>query len=303
MSQSERPLALRRSALFAPGSNARALGKLHHLDCDVAILDLEDAVTPWAKSEARQAVQSWLRERSPDGPEVVVRINALGTEWGALDLQAMIAARPDAILLPKVESPAEILALAQQLPPEPTATSLRIWAMLETAKGVLQAPCIASCHARLECLVIGPNDLAHSLGVPLEPSRAALLTCLQWCVLAARANGLCILDGVPVTLHDPMALLAECQQARSWGFDGKTLVHPNQLDVCNTVFAPTELEQQRARTVILAHAKARDERREVTVVDGRIIEQLHVRDAERCLAMAALAAKRAHQDPSSSGNG
>lgn len=268
-----------RSVLYIPASRERALEKARELAADAIIFDLEDAVSPEEKVRARELLASVL-DRADYGPRArIVRINGLGTEWFAGDLAAF-GAHPgvDAVLVPKVNSGADLDAVAGQM-------KAPLWAMLETAKGCLNAGTIAA-HPRLEGMVMGTNDLAKELGARFRSDRLPLMAGLGACVLAARAEGRVIVDGVFNAFKDEAGLRAECEQGRDMGFDGKTLIHPAQLVVANEVFAPSEAEVALARRQIAAFAEARARGEGVAVVDGKIVENLHVATAEALIGKA-----------------
>jgi citrate lyase subunit beta / citryl-CoA lyase len=282
----------RRSALYVPASNARALEKARALPADVLLLDLEDAVAPAAKEEARRCAVAALAHGGFGHRELVLRVNGGGTPWGAADLAAAARARADAVLLPKVESAeavrdAERALVAAGAPPE-----LALWCMIETPRGVLAAAAIAAASPRLACLVAGTSDLVKELGARPTPGRAEVLASLQLMLLAARAEGLCALDGVQLDLADDAGLDAACRQGRELGFDGKTLVHPRQLAAANRHFAPDPAEVEEARRIVAAHAEAEARGQGVAVLDGRVVEALHVAAARRRLALAEAIAAR-----------
>jgi (3S)-malyl-CoA thioesterase len=269
-----------RSVLYIPASNARALEKARDLAADAIIFDLEDAVAPAEKARARDLLDEELR-REDFGPRYrIVRINGLDTRWGAEDL-AMFGrhGEVDAVLVPKVNGSVELEAVA-------AGCDRPLWAMLETAKGCLNAGAIAA-HPRLEGLVMGTNDLGRELGVRHRADRLPLMAALGMAVLAARAEGRVILDGVYNAFRDEAGLRLECEQGRDMGFDGKTLIHPAQVPVANEVFAPSPDEVHLARRQIEAFAEARAKGAGVAVVDGRIVENLHIVTAEALLAKAA----------------
>ena len=265
-----------RSALYIPGSKPRALEKARTLATDAILFDLEDAVAPDAKAEARDTLTAALAEGGYGARRRIVRINGLDTEWGRADAEAVARMDCDAVLLPKVDGPGDLDALADLLP------DLPIWAMMETPRGVLNAEAIAD-HPRLEGFVMGTNDLAKDLG---SRSRAALTTALQHCLLAARAAGIVALDGVYNAFKDEDGLRAECEEGRDMGFDGKTLIHPAQLAIANAIFGPSEAEIDLARRQIAAFEAAESEGQGVAVLDGRIVENLHVVTARATLAKA-----------------
>lgn len=273
--------------LFMPGSNARALEKARTLPADALILDLEDAVAPEAKAEARAGVLAAVRAGGYGRREVIVRVNGPGTPWGADDLAAVAQAGVDAVLLPKVESADTVAAAAAALGP-----AAAVWCMLETPRGILNAPSIAAASG-VGALVMGTSDLTKDLHARPTRDRLPLLTSLQLCVLAARAAGITALDGVHLDLDDENGFAAACRQAADLGFDGKTLIHPRQVATANQVFGPAESDVDWARRVIAAHADAVARGRGVVVLDGRLIENLHVDDARRVLALADAIAARA----------
>ncbi|WP_163509250.1 HpcH/HpaI aldolase/citrate lyase family protein [Fodinicola acaciae] len=272
----------RRSVLYMPGANERALEKAKTLPADALILDLEDAVAPDAKEEARKRVCAAASSGDYGSREIAIRVNAADTEWHADDIAAAVAAEPDAILVPKVNSADAVRTLARSLGSARTA----LWAMVETPEAMLNASAIASASERLTVLVMGTNDLANELHAEHVPGRAPLLTGLSLCLLAARAAGKVILDGVYNDVKDADGFAAECQQGREFGFDGKTLIHPSQIEPCNRIFAPSDAEVEKSRRIIEAFAEAQAAGRGVVTVDGRMIENLHVRNAERILALA-----------------
>jgi citrate lyase subunit beta/citryl-CoA lyase len=282
----------RRSVLYMPGSNARALEKGRTLPADGLILDLEDAVAPSAKEEARGLVVSALAAGGFDGREVAVRVNGPGTPWGADDLAAVARSGADAVLLPKVESAADVRAAELALDAGGAPPALRLWCMIETPRGVLAAAEIAAATPRLACLVAGTSDLVKDLRARHTPGRAEVLTSLSLIILAARANGLAALDGVHLDLADDAGLEAACRQGRDLGFDGKTLIHPRTIAAANRVFAPDAEEVLQARRIIAAHAQAEAAGKAVAVVDGRLVEALHVAEARRVVALAEAIAAR-----------
>lgn len=272
----------RRSVLYMPGANERALEKAKTLPADALILDLEDAVAPDAKAAARDRVCSLVDAYG--SREVTIRVNGAGTPWHADDLAAVAAAGPSAVVVPKVNSAAEVHAIEEALSSAPDHTS--IWAMIETPVAVLNCASIAAASQRLTVLVMGTNDLAKELTAAQVPGRAPLLTALSTCVLAARATGRVILDGVYNDVRDADGFAEECRQGKEFGFDGKTLIHPSQVAPCNEIFAPSASEVEYAHRVIAAFEDATREGRGVATVDGRMVENLHVADARRILALA-----------------
>ena len=272
----------RRSVLYMPGANERALEKAKTLPADALILDLEDAVAPDAKVAARERVCAAVG--SYGSREVAIRVNAAGTPWHADDLRAAGEAGPSAILVPKVNSADEVHAIEKALSHAPNHTA--IWVMIETPTAVLNCGGIANAAERLTVLVLGTNDLAKEMVAAQVPGRAPLLGPLSMCVLAARATGRVILDGVYNDVRDLDGFAAECRQGRDFGFDGKTLIHPSQVEPCNEIFAPSVDEVSHAHRVIAAFEEAGREGRGVATLDGRLIENLHVADAQRILAFA-----------------
>ncbi len=274
----------RRSVLYMPGSRARALEKARTLPADALILDLEDAVTPDEKENARALVVEALAAGGYGARELIVRINGLDTPWGAADLAAAAKAGPDAILIPKVESPEMIEAVAAGMGAAPARTA--IWAMMETPKGVLNAAAIAGAHPRLAGFVMGTNDLVKELRASHAPGRAPVAVSLGLCLLAARAEGLVALDGVCNAFRDDALLRAECEDGRALGFDGKTLIHPGQIAIANEIFGPSAEALAEAEAQLAAHEAVVAEGGGVAVVNGRIVENLHVETAKRLLAEA-----------------
>lgn len=284
----------RRSVLYMPGSNARALEKGRTLPADALILDLEDAVAPSAKDEARRLVVEAVGQGGYGPRELVVRVNGLATPWGAEDLAAAARSGADAVLLPKVEGAAEVRAAVAALEAAGAPASLALWCMIETPRGVLAAAELAASSPRLACLVLGTSDLVKDLRARHTPARTEVLASLGLVLLAARAHGLAALDGVHLDLADEVGFEAACRQGRDLGFDGKTLVHPRTIEVANRVFSPAPAEVEAARRLIAAHAEAEAAGRGVVVVDGRLVEALHVAEARRLVALAdAIAARGA----------
>ena len=276
----------RRSVLFMPGANARALEKARGLPADGLIFDLEDAVAPDMKKQARAMVAAELGQGGYGRRERVVRVNALDTEWGEDDLKMASAMRLDAVLLPKVESAARVHDSVAVLDRAGTPAEVAIWCMIETPQGVLAAAEIAAAHPRVAALVIGTSDLTKDLRAATMPDRLPLLTSLQLLLLAARAHGLAALDGVHLDLTDEAGFAAVCAQGRALGFDGKTLIHPKQIAPANVAFAPNVDEIAEATKIIAAHEAALAAGKGIVVVDGRLIENLHVEAAHRTLALA-----------------
>jgi citrate lyase subunit beta / citryl-CoA lyase len=281
----------RRSVLYVPGSNARALDKARTLGPDALILDLEDAVAPAAKEAARRLVLAELARGGYGHRELVVRVNGPTTPWGEDDLAAVAGAGADAVLLPKVESAAAVRAAEAALARAGSAAP-PLWCMIETPRGALAAAEIAGASARIACLVLGTSDLVKDLRARHTPGRREVLVSQGLVLLAARAHGLAALDGVHLDLADDAGFEASCRDGRDLGFDGKTLVHPRTIDVANRVFAPAPAEIAAAERIIAAHAEAEAGGRGVVVVDGRLVEALHVAEARRVLLLARAIAAR-----------
>jgi citrate lyase subunit beta/citryl-CoA lyase len=288
------PLRPRRSVLFMPGSNARALEKAQSLAADGLIFDLEDAVAPDAKRSARDSVARALAAGNYGRRELMLRVNALTTEWGHADLVAAASMPIDAVLLPKVES-ADAVRQAQAVLVEAGAPErLAIWCMIETPRGVLRSEGIASAGTRVTGLVMGTADLTKDLRARHTRDRLPLMTAFGHCLLIARAFGLAILDGVHLDLADDEGFLAACRQGRDLGFDGKTLIHPKTIAAANAIFAPSSEEVTSARRIIAAHAEAIAAGTGIVVVDGKLIESLHVQSAQQTVALAEAIASLDH---------
>jgi len=268
-----------------PASNARAIEKARGLDCDVIILDLEDAVAPDAKPIARAQAMEAVKAGGFGRRELVIRCNGLDTPWGAEDLKAAAEAGPDAVLVPKVSGPADIAAYDAAIAHAPART--RLWAMIETCAAVLDLKSIASARqGRLDAWALGLNDLSKEMGARQTPDRAPMQAVLTLSVAAARAYGLTVLDSVHVDLEDPAGLEWACRQGADLGFDGKTLIHPGQIETCNRVFSPDAGEVAWARAVIDAFADPANAGRGALRVDNRLAERLHLTQAEKLVAMA-----------------
>lgn len=276
----------RRSVLFVPGANARALEKARELPADGLIFDLEDAVAPDAKALARTAVATAVGQAGYGKRELVLRVNGLDTEWSEADLKVASAMRLEAVLLSKVESARHVEESVAVLDKAGALAELGIWCMIETPKGVLAAAEIAAAHPRVAALVAGTSDLTKDLHARHTADRLALLTSLQFVLLAARAHGLAALDGVHLDLADDAGFAAVCAQGRALGFDGKTLIHPKQIAPANAAFAPSAGEIAEAEKIIAAHKAALAVGKGIVVVDGRLVENLHVEAAQRTLALA-----------------
>jgi citrate lyase subunit beta/citryl-CoA lyase len=273
----------RRSALYMPASNARAIAKARSLDCDVVVLDLEDAVAPDLKASARDQALEAVREGGFGRREVVVRVNGLDTPWGADDLAALGASRPDAVLAPKVSSVAEIEAYAARLP-----DGLPLWIMVETAISLFRLEeMAATAHTGpLAGFVLGTNDLFAEMGVQTDALRGPLLGAMGLAVAAARAHGLIILDGVFNNIEDAAGFEAQTRQALEFGFDGKTLIHPSQIAPCHAVFTPDAAAVEAAQAVVDAFEDPDNAGKGAIRLNGRMVERLHLRQAERTLAAA-----------------
>ncbi|MEZ5696759.1 MAG: CoA ester lyase [Sphingomonadaceae bacterium] len=276
----------RRSCLFMPGANARALEKAKSLSADMVIFDLEDSVAPEAKEDARAAVCAAVQGGGYGAREVVVRCNGLDTDWGAQDIAAAVAAGPDGVLLPKVETPAMIAALDDALGAAGAKAELPLWVMIESPLAILNLPAIAAMGAttRLAGFVLGPNDLAKDMLAQKTPGRDAFAYAMSMVVTAARAYGLVPLDGVFNDFRDQAGLEAECRQGRMLGFEGKTLIHPAQLEITNRIFAPDPEEVEQAREVVAAFADPANAGKGVISVKGKMVELLHLEQAQRLLA-------------------
>jgi len=278
----------RRSLLYMPGSNARALDKARSLPADGLILDMEDSVAPDAKALAREQVGAALGEGGYGHRELIVRINGLATEWGRDDIAAVSAfpERPDGLLIPKIDCAGDVNEAIAAIDRAGCSEEIDIWLMAETPRCILNIADIAAAHPRVVGLVMGTSDLSKDTRVRHTPDRLGFITALNLCVYAARANDLTIIDGVQLDLDNEELLLASCEQGRDLGFDGKSLIHPKQIAAANTVFAPGETDVAAAREIIAAFELARSEGKGVVVVKGRLVENLHVEEAQRQLALA-----------------
>lgn len=276
MASKVRPL---RSVLYIPGSKERALDKAKTLQADAIIFDLEDAVAPDEKPDARQLLEQYLTPGAYANRTLLLRVNGLDTPWGQDDLRAGVSMSVDGLLLPKVNSVADLDAASEIAP------GARFWAMIETAEGVLNAMSIAK-HTSLDGFILGTNDLAKEIGCNTGGDRLAMITALQIALLGARAAGIACIDGVYNAFKDVEGLQTECEQGKSFGMDGKTLIHPAQLEIANAVFSPSQDDIEQAERVIAAHQSALSKGEGVAVLDGRIIENLHVETARATLAKA-----------------
>jgi len=287
----------RRSVLYVPGSNARAIEKARTLPADAVILDLEDSVAPDAKAAARSQVMDAVSAGGFGAREVIVRINGLETQWWLDDLNAVGKAKPDAVLVPKVSSANHLEDVAERLVDISADQKIRVWAMMETPLAMLNARDIAAAasdvETRLAAFVMGTNDLAKETRAKIAPGRAAMLPWLMNCVAAARAFGLDVLDGVYNDLADTEGFARECAQGRDMGFDGKTLIHPNQIGPCNAAFSPSAEEVAQAKKIIAAFDVPENRDKGVVQLDGRMVERMHADMARRTVAIAqAIEARR-----------
>ncbi|MEO5331548.1 MAG: CoA ester lyase [Magnetococcus sp. YQC-5] len=285
---------LLRSVLYVPGSNPKALAKAPKLGADALILDLEDSVAPETKIQARQHVLETLQQTvSGDPCWRVVRINGIQTDLWQEDLNAILPGRPDAVAISKTESPDDLRGPAEQLDQleQELGVACSLWAMIESPLGVINSLAIAS-HPRVSCLVMGTSDLTRAMNLPLHPDRIGLRFALQQTILAAKAAGVGILDGVFLDLQDADGFIAECQAGVLLGFDGKTIIHPRQIDPPNQIFLPSLPDVEQARRILDAWQAARDQGEEICVVQGRLVERLHAHQAAQLLARWEMAKKR-----------
>ena len=293
----------RRSMLYMPGSNARALEKARTLPADALIFDLEDAVAPDAKALARDQVVATLAAGGYGGRELLVRVNGLDTDWAAADFAAVATSGANGVLLPKVDSAAMVQEAELRLAAAGAPEGLALWCMLETPRGVLNVAQVAGASPRLAGFVMGTNDLALELNCRQASDRQPFLTSFGLCILAARAEGLANIDGVFTDLSDADGFAAECRQGLSLGFDGKSLIHPKTIAAANEIYGPSGADVAWAEKIIAAYDEAQDDGKAVIVVDGRMIEDLHVRSARRLVAMAArIAALTADAAAAADGN-
>jgi citrate lyase subunit beta/citryl-CoA lyase len=280
----------RRSVLYMPGSNERALEKAKTIPADALIFDLEDAVAPEAKPLARDQVSAAVKNGGYGGREIVIRVNALETPWGTEDILAACEAEPDAILVPKVVHPGDVISVAKILQGVHAPEKIRLWAMMETPMAILNARTIAATAVyeenRLCCLVMGTNDLIKESRARALHDRFAVVPWLAMTLVAARAYRLDIIDGVYNEFRDEMGLREECERGRTLGMDGKTLIHPSQVGPCNQIFSPTEEEVEWSRKIIEAFRLPENKQKGVIVVEGRMVERLHLGMAERTVSIA-----------------
>jgi citrate lyase subunit beta / citryl-CoA lyase len=286
----------RRSVLYMPGSNARALEKARELPADGIILDLEDAVAPEAKATARELIKRTLHKGGFGDREVLVRINGLDTRWWVDDLHAVADCRPDAVLVPKISDPHQLQDLAARIVDMGTDPHIRVWAMMETPLAMINVGEIAAAaldsETRLSGFVMGTNDLAKDTRARIVPGRVPMLPWLMNCIAAARAFGLDILDGVYNDLGNAEGFDQECRQSRELGFDGKTLIHPKQIDACNAAFSPAPEEVEAARKIIAAFDLPENAGKGVIQIDGRMVERLHAEMARHTVEIADTIAQR-----------
>lgn len=292
----------RRSVLYLPGDNERALEKARTLPADAIIIDLEDSVAPANKERARNQAIAAIHEGGFGSREVILRVNPIETPWGMVDLHAAIAAVPDAILIPKVSNSGDILGTAKVVKAAEADPRIRLWAMIETPMGIINAKEIAACGPdpdnRLVCLVLGTNDLLKESRALASSNRFAVVPWLAMTLVAARAYGLDVIDGVYNDFKDDLGFRAECEHGRTLGMDGKTLIHPSQVVPCNEVFSPTDEEIAWARKIIRAFEEPENARKGVITVEGRMVERLHLVMAKRVAAIAeAISARSRVEEP------
>ncbi len=274
----------RRSVLYMPSSNERALEKAKAIPTDALILDLEDAVAPDAKEQARHNACAAVRSRDYGRRELTIRVNGIGSPWFWDDLRAACAAGPDGIVVPKVNSRKEVRDLVREIERFHAPERTRLWAMIETPAAILEVERIAAASSRLAVLVMGTNDLVKELDAEHVPGRAPIVHALSHAVLAAKACGVAIVDGVYNNVRDPEGFLAECRQGRSLGFDGKTLIHPDQVEPCNAAYGPNDAQVEDARGLIAAFEEGLAAGKGVVTYNGRLVENLHVATARKVLA-------------------
>jgi citrate lyase subunit beta/citryl-CoA lyase len=288
--------SLCRSVLSVPSINSRALKKVPVLDCDAVIFDLEDSVAPERKTEARDNLRAFFQETPRADLHTIIRINALDSEFGQEDMALVLEIQPDAVLIPKVEQVSDIQAVARMLEDAGSSRDIAIWAMIETPKGVLNAATIATAHESLRCLVVGLNDLRKATGLLPQPGRSYLVPWLMQILLAGRAHGLDVIDSVFNDFQDADVFEAECAQGRAMGFDGKMLIHPGQIEPANRHFGPDPQAVQEAEVIVAAFAAPGAEALNVINLNGKMVERLHLVEAEKLLAAAKLIAERQRKD-------
>ena len=281
-----------RSLLFLPADNPRALTKAKTLPADACILDLEDAVAPEHKDAARTAAVAAIQAGGFGDKQVAVRINGLHTAIAESDIEALLITPPHAIVVTKAEQADDLTALGDLLDAASVPNHVGLWIMAETPTGVLNARALCAAHWRIQALLLGTSDLSQALRLPPDPQRLGLQTALGLCVLAAREANIDVIDGVSLTIGADAEFEAVCRHGRQLGFDGKTLIHPSQIEIANRIFRPTEAEVDAARRVLAAWERAREHGQGICVLDGRLIESLHITDAERTVTLAEACAGR-----------
>ncbi|MFL6091042.1 MAG: HpcH/HpaI aldolase/citrate lyase family protein [Aeromicrobium sp.] len=290
MSAAIRP---RRSVLYMPGANERALEKAKTIDADALILDLEDSVAPDAKEQGRENVCAAVRSGEYGHRELAIRVNSIGTDWHDDDVKAASAAGPDAILVPKVESAEQVRALVAAMEAAGAPEHTQLWAMIETPRALLHAEEIAAAHDRLTVIVMGTNDIVNeTFGLHVGGRNPTVLLSLAWTLIAVRAAGKVVVDGVYNDVRNEAGFAAEARQGREMGFDGKTLIHPSQVEPCNDAFSPSEADIERAQGLIAAFDEAVEAGAGVATYNNKLVEELHVRDAKRILAFAEALSNR-----------
>lgn len=283
----------RRSVLYMPGANERALEKAKTIDADALILDLEDSVAPDAKEQGRDNVCAAVRSGEYGHRELAIRVNSIGTAWHDDDVKAAAAAGPDAILVPKVESAEQVRSLVAAMEAAGAPEHTQLWAMIETPRALLHAEEIAAAHERLTVIVMGTNDIVNeTYGLHVPGRNPVVLTALAWTLIAVRAAGKVVIDGVYNDVRNEEGFAAEARQGREMGFDGKTLIHPSQVEPCNEAFSPSEADIERAQGLIAAFDEAVEAGAGVATYNNKLVEELHVRDAKRILAFAEALATR-----------
>ena len=283
----------RRSVLYMPGANERALEKAKAIDADALILDLEDSVAPDAKAQGRENVVAAVRSGEYGHRELAIRVNSIGTEWHDDDIKAAAAAGPDAILVPKVESAEQVRQLVAAMEAAGAPGHTQLWAMIETPRALLHAEEIAAAHDRLTVIVMGTNDIVNeTYGLHVPGRNPVVLTALSWTLIAVRAAGKVVIDGVYNDVRNEEGFLAEARQGREMGFDGKTLIHPSQVEPANEAFSPSDADIERAQGLIAAFNEAKAAGAGVATFNNKLVEELHVRDANRILAFSEALSSR-----------
>jgi citrate lyase subunit beta / citryl-CoA lyase len=283
----------RRSVLYMPGANERALEKAKTIDADALILDLEDSVAPDAKAQGRENVVAAVNSGEYGHRELAIRVNSLGTEWHDDDIAAAAAAGPDAILVPKVESAEQVRQLVAAMEAAGAPDHTQLWAMIETPQALLHAEEIAAAHDRLTVIVMGTNDIVNeTYGLHVPGRNPVVLTALSWTLIAVRAAGKVVIDGVYNDVRNEEGFLAEARQGREMGFDGKTLIHPSQVEPANEAFSPSDADIERAQGLIAAFNEAKAAGAGVATYNNKLVEELHVRDAQRILAFSEALSSR-----------